>query len=102
VRAARQIVSNYARDAQTLKRGGRAVTQTFDPRAAQPFASPTLDDDRAERTSTLEDAVRQLKPLHPRPCYVVECRYVGGLSIPDTALAPGISEATVKRDRVLA
>jgi len=102
VRAARQIVSNHARDAQTLKRGGRAVTETIDGLAGQQLASPTPDDDRAEQISTLEDALQQLERLHPRPCRVVECRYFGGLSITDTALALGISEATVKRDWVLA
>jgi DNA-directed RNA polymerase specialized sigma24 family protein len=32
----------------------------------------------------------------------VECRYFAGLSIPDTAVALGVSEATVKRDWALA
>jgi DNA-directed RNA polymerase specialized sigma24 family protein len=33
---------------------------------------------------------------------VVECRFYGGLSIPDTATALGVSEATVKRDWAVA
>ena len=33
---------------------------------------------------------------------MVECRYFGGLSIADTALALDVSEATVKRDWVVA
>ena len=102
VRAARQIVSNYARDAQALKRGGSAVAETIDGLAAQQLASPALDDDRGERISALEKALQQLEHLHPRPCRVVECRYFGGLSISDTALALGMSEATVKRDWALA
>jgi DNA-directed RNA polymerase specialized sigma24 family protein len=55
-----------------------------------------------QRVSALEHALQQLERLHPRPCRVVECRYFGGLSIPDTALALDISEATVKRDWALA
>jgi|GEM_PF-118327 len=102
VRAARQIVSNHARDAQTLKRGGGAVTAALDDIAAQQLAPPALDDDRSERISALEEALQQLERLHPRPCRVVECRYFGGLSITDTALALKISEATVKRDWVVA
>ncbi len=102
VRAARQIVSNYARDAQALKRGGSTVVETIDGLAAQQLASPARDDDRGERISALEDALQQLEQLHPRPCRVVECRYFGGLSISDTALALGTSEATVKRDWALA
>ena len=102
VRAARQIVSNHARDAQALKRGGTAVAETIDGLAAQRLASPALDEDRADQIATLEDALQRLERLHPRPCRVVECRYFGGLSITDTSLALGISEATVKRDWALA
>jgi len=102
VRAARQIVSNYARDAQTLKRGGSAVAESLDGIAAQQLASPAMGDDHGERISALEEALQHLEQLHPRPCRVVECRYFGGLSIADTALALGISDATVKRDWALA
>ncbi len=102
VRASRQIVSNYARNAQTLKRGGNAVAETIDGIAAEQLVSPALGDDLGERVSALEEALQQLERLHPRPCRVVECRYFGGLSIPDTALALEISEATVKRDWALA
>jgi RNA polymerase sigma factor (TIGR02999 family) len=102
VRASRQIVSNYARNAQTLKRGGNAVAETIDGIAAEQLVWPALGDDLGERVSALEEALLQLEHLHPRPCRVVECRYFGGLSIPDTALVLGISEATVKRDWALA
>ena len=102
VRASRQIVSNHARNAQSLKRGGGAVAETIDGTAAQQLTAPALGDDHGERISALEEALQQLEQLHPRPCRVVECRYFGGLSITDTALALGISEATVKRDWALA
>ncbi len=102
VRASRQIVSNHARDAQALKRGGGAVVEALDGIAAQQLMSSALGDDHGERISALEEALQQLERLHPRPCRVVECRYFGGLSITDTALALGISDATVKRDWALA
>jgi len=102
VRASRQIVSNYARNAETLKRGGGAVTEALDGVAAQQLASPALGTDRGDRIVALEEALQQLEQFHPRPCRVVECRYFGELSITDTALALGISEATVKRDWGLA
>jgi RNA polymerase sigma factor (TIGR02999 family) len=102
VRASRQIVSNYARDAQTLKRGGGAATEALDGIAAQQLTLAALGDDLGERIGALEAALQQLEQLHPRPCRVVECRYFGELSITDTALALGISEATVKRDWALA
>ena len=102
VRATRQIISNYGRNAQTLKRGGNTVVETMDSPAAQQLVSPATLGALDERVSALEDALQQLERLHPRPCRVVECRYFGGLSIPDTALALEISEATVKRDWALA
>lgn len=102
VRASRQIVSNYARDAQALKRGGGAVAEALDGMAAQQLTMAALGDDHGERIAELEAALQQLEQLHPRACRVVECRYFGELSITDTALALGISEATVKRDWALA
>ncbi len=102
VRASRQIVSNHARDAQTLKRGAGATPEALDGIAAQQLTSSVLGDDHRERIVALEAALQQLEQLHPRPCRVVECRYFGGLSISDTALALEISEATVKRDWSLA
>jgi RNA polymerase sigma factor (TIGR02999 family) len=101
VRASRQIISNYARNAQALKRGGTAIVEDIDGPAAQRVAS-LVDETLGERVSALEEALQQLERLHPRPCRVVECRYFGGLSITDTALALNISEATVKRDWALA
>jgi RNA polymerase sigma factor (TIGR02999 family) len=101
VRATRQVVSNYARNAQALKRGGAVIVESLDAAAGQPLG----DADSAElveRVTALEDALQELERLHPRPCRVVECRYFGGLSIPETALALDISEATVKRDWVIA
>ncbi len=102
VRASRQIVSNYARHAQALKRGGTAVVEPLDSGAAQRLESSHAADELADRVSALESALQELELLHPRACRVVECRYFGGLSITDTALALDISEATVKRDWTVA
>ncbi|MDZ7632713.1 MAG: ECF-type sigma factor [Gemmatimonadaceae bacterium] len=50
----------------------------------------------------LNDALEELAALEPRQVRVVELRYFAGLSIEETALALGVSEATVKRDWVVA
>jgi RNA polymerase sigma factor (TIGR02999 family) len=97
-RATRQVLSNYARHRRTERRGGDAERVPLD--RADAVAAPANGDQ--DRLWDLELALEQLQALHPRPCRVVECRYFGGLSIPDTALALGISEATVKRDWALA
>jgi RNA polymerase sigma factor (TIGR02999 family) len=102
VRAARQIVSNYARQGQTLKRGGDAVLVPLDAVGIAPSVEADIPSDAVEKIATLDEALRQLEQLHPRPCRVVECRYFGGLSIPETAAALNLSEATVKRDWAVA
>ncbi|MCC7054349.1 MAG: sigma-70 family RNA polymerase sigma factor [Gemmatimonadaceae bacterium] len=102
VRASRQVLSNYVRDAQALKRGGVAVPMPLEGVAEHELAAADHETARIERAAMLEEALTALEALHPRPCRVVECRYFGGLSIPETALALDISEATVKRDWVVA
>jgi RNA polymerase sigma factor (TIGR02999 family) len=102
VRASRQIISNYARDAQALKRGGAVVIEPIGDTDLPLASSVAAPDDLSERVIALEEALQALEQLHPRPCRVVECRYFGGLSIAETALALDISEATVKRDWTVA
>ena len=53
---------------------------------------------QAEDLSDLDEALQRLEAMNQRQCRVVECRCFGGLSVEETALALGISEATVKRD----
>ena len=50
----------------------------------------------------VDDALNRLAKLDPRQAQIVELRFFGGLSSPETAEALGISEATVKRDWVMA
>jgi RNA polymerase sigma-70 factor (ECF subfamily) len=46
----------------------------------------------------LDDALEALTQLDPQQGKIVELRYFGGLTIEETAMALGISPATVKRD----
>ena len=101
-RATRQILSNYARRARAGKRGHDAGVVSLDRVDGIAAAEGTSAGVALDRLWDLETALQELQTLHQRPCRVVECRYFGGLSIPDTALALGISEATVKRDWALA
>ena len=97
-RATRQVLSNYARRRRTERRGRDGERVPLEQADALAAPAPEADD----RLWDLEEALQRLQTLYPRPCRVVECRYFGGLSIPDTAVALGISEATVKRDWALA
>lgn len=101
-RATRQVLSNYARARRALKRGDGAPIISLDGVNESGVTRSPVVEIQLDRLWDLEMALQALQALHPRPCQVVECRYFGGLSIPDTAIALGISEATVKRDWALA
>jgi RNA polymerase sigma factor (sigma-70 family) len=58
--------------------------------------------DSPDELLSLEEALERLESLNARQCRVVECRFFAGLSVPDTAEALGLSEATVKRDWAVA
>ena len=51
---------------------------------------------------TLDAAPERLHGLNERQSRIVECRFFGGMTIPDTTEFLGLSPATVKRDWRLA
>ena len=53
-------------------------------------------------SETLDATLERLRGLNERQSRIVECRFFGGMTIPDTAEAMGLSPATVKRDWRLA
>jgi DNA-directed RNA polymerase specialized sigma24 family protein len=50
----------------------------------------------------VDAAIKELATLDRQQAKIVEMRFFGGLSIAETALALGISPATVKRDWAVA
>lgn len=92
-KAMRHILIDHARRRSALKRGG-----------GQPAV--TLDDDRVgaadvetpEHLIALDDALTALAGHDARMAQVVECRYFGGMTAPETADALGLSLRTVERD----
>lgn len=101
-RAMRHILSNYARAQRTQKRGDGAAQVPLDALGATLPDSLVLSPERAEVLASLDDALVRLEQYSERQGRVVECRFYGGMSIPETAEALGISPATVKRDWALA
>ena len=92
--AMRRLLVDHARARRQLKRdGGERVTLTSDVAGV-----PTQDVDILE----LNDALDRLAELDQRQAKVVELRYFGGLSVPETAETLEVSEATVKRDWTIA
>lgn len=99
-RAMRQVLSNYARAARAGKRGSGRAPVSID-RVAEVLGDGDSFDDAATLVA-LDDALASLARRSERQSRVVECRFYAGMSIPETALALGLSEATVKRDWAVA
>ncbi|HYC33199.1 MAG TPA: ECF-type sigma factor [Gemmatimonadales bacterium] len=98
-RAMRQVLSNYARARRTAKRSSGRPMLTLDT-GTDLMAG--RGEDQTETLIALDDALAELGRRSERQRRVVECRFYGGMSIPETALALGISEATVKREWAVA
>ena len=94
-RAMRQVLVDAARRRNTTKRGSGAMALSLDERTGEvdAYAHELLD---------LDDALRTLERRNPRYARVVECRFFGGMSVDDTAVALGVSARTVKSDWALA
>jgi RNA polymerase sigma factor (TIGR02999 family) len=98
-RAMRQVLSNYARARRTAKRGPGQTVLTLDT-ATELLAS--AGPNHTDTLVALDDALTELSQRSERQSRVVECRFYGGMSIPETALALGVSKTTVKRDWAVA
>lgn len=94
--AMRYVLVDRARARMTRKRGG-AGDQIV-----------TLDDEvmgadgQAEMVLDLDEALERLAAWDARLARVVDCRFFGGLTEPETAEALGITVRTVQRDWVKA
>ena len=100
--AIRHIVSNYARDRQTRKRGGGVRTVSLTELGTNPAGELRISEEHADLLVMIDEALNRLERVSPRQRGVVECRFFGGMSIEETAAAMGISPRTVKRDWMLA
>lgn len=101
-RAMRHILSNYARDRHRLKRGGGQPHVALSDAPTIAAGASALVDDHADVLVALDEALAGLERISPRQARIVECRFYGQMSVPETATALGISAATVKRDWAVA
>lgn len=90
-RAMRHILVDYARRRSADKRGGDRVRVTLGDAMAS-------SGDGTEDLIELDDALESLGELDERLVHVVECRFFGGMSVPETAEALDVSARTVERD----
>jgi len=89
--AMRQILINYARDRGTDKRGKGWQRVTLSGLSKD---SESLEVD----ATSLHAALDTLAELNPRHYQVVVARFLGGLSVEETAHVLGVADRTVKRD----
>jgi RNA polymerase sigma factor (TIGR02999 family) len=108
-RAMRQLLVNYAERQRAAKRGGDGVAVPLEALGEVGSGSARVDaewlaaredpmSDSADEILALHAALEQLAARDARQARIVECRFFGGLSIPETAEALGVSAATVKRE----
>jgi len=86
----RRILIEHARSRMTEKRGGGFHRIPLDEELV-------YSSERAESLLGLDEALNRFEKLDPSAVRVIELRFFGGLSVPETALALGISDRTVKR-----
>ena len=89
--AMRNILVSHARTRKRIKRGSGAPHVPLEDAADLPAVE-------ADRILALDDALERLAALNARHARIVECRFFGGMTIEETAVALEVSAATVKRD----
>lgn len=90
-KAMRRILIDFARRRQAQKRGGTRVRVPLHEDTA------SVDADVSEILA-VEDALQRLEQRNERMSRIVECRFYGGMSVPETAEALKTSTRTVERE----
>jgi RNA polymerase sigma factor (TIGR02999 family) len=94
-RMMRRILVDYSRRRGAEKRGAETVHVGLDDALMIPLKQP-FD------LVALDDALEHLAAFDPRKCQVVEMRFFVGLAAKEIAVVLKTSEATVRRDWVIA
>ena len=90
-RVMRRVLVDHARRRRAVKRGTGDVRVPLDD---VDVPETILDVDLV----ALDEALAHLATFDERQARIVELRFFGGLSVPETAVLIGASERTVKRD----
>lgn len=86
----RRILVDYARASSAKKRRNGSVVEPEPETVAAP--------ERSVEIIALDAALNELEGVSARQARIVELRYFGGLSVPETAEALGLNPRTVDRD----
>jgi RNA polymerase sigma factor (TIGR02999 family) len=92
-RLMRNILVDHARARRADKRGGGALQISLSVVDEMGRVAPGPD----VELLALDEALNRLAEASPQHSRIVELRFFGGLSIPETAEALGLSHATVER-----
>jgi RNA polymerase sigma-70 factor, ECF subfamily len=90
-RAMRQVLVDYARNRNALKRAGKWQRTPLDD-AVDAFEEQKLD------LEGMDEALKKLERIHPRQHEIVQLRFFGGISVPDIAEILNVSQSTVEKD----
>jgi len=86
----RNILVDYARERLAAKRGGDQYRLSLS-KADHAASGSDVD------LIALDDALNELAAIKPEYARIIELRFFGGLTIKETAVAMGLSTATVER-----
>jgi len=89
-RLMRQLLVDYARARQRIKRGG-------DLRRISLTAAIEIAQEQAVDLLSLDEALKTLAEVDPQRSHIVELRFFGGLTIEETSQVMGISTPAVER-----
>jgi RNA polymerase sigma factor (TIGR02999 family) len=96
--AMRQIMIGHARRSIAQKRGGGQAPASFEEVEHALQNATAFEPPAADALLALDGALERLREQSERQSRIVECRFFGGMSIEETAVALNVSPATVKRD----
>jgi RNA polymerase sigma factor (TIGR02999 family) len=89
--AMRNVLLDHADQRNAQKRGGGARAVTLERLEIAGTGTP-------DELYDLCEVLKRLEALEPRQARVVECKFFGGMSLDEIAVALDISPATVSRD----
>jgi RNA polymerase sigma factor (TIGR02999 family) len=92
-RLVRYVVIDYLRERATEKRGRHEITVSIDHLAETEL--PTVHDD--QDWLRIDSLLDELETADAASARLIEMRYFAGLTLEETALATGVSRATVVR-----
>lgn len=98
----RRVLVDHARRHRAARRGGPAKRPVSLEELDSAANGSLTANQRADVLVAMDEALDQLASLDERQARVIECRFFGGMTEPETAQALGVTQRTVARDWVKA